>query len=168
MQDQILQVINANLPAEVGNALKLRLEQAEAHEKENQDLLKKIASCEKENTKLRERDKMVTELASSAAKEMADAQEREALNKEMYAGLLKREAVFDKEIAELKAESATWRVQDMKEVVALAFRSPVYKKTIAEQKEFVGDYNSQVGGQVYRETGSSRQETITEHDGNLN
>ncbi len=133
MQQDLLQAIEANLPAEVGRNLRKRLEQAEAWESENGTLKRDNKALKKENKEMDDkmidmtgREKMVLDQANANGKK----------EKELNI----RENQFAKDSAEVRATEAEKRADQLKEVLGVVFKSPVYKRTYGEQND--GNYTS--------------------------
>lgn len=119
MEKEIKQIISENLPEQVGNVLKARLEKAES-DKIHLEELKKVASqysdeisnLQKDNQKLREKLHWVHEL------------EKRELEIE------KRERNIELEISKIQLAEAEKRNGEMSLLVQTVFRSPVYRKHI--------------------------------------
>ena len=110
MQAELLKVIEANLPAEVGKTLQKRLEEAEKESLELKSATVEIKNLKKLLTEAQEmivkfegREQMVLDQAN------ANDQKEKALNK--------REALLDKSNSELKASEAEKRADQLKEVL---------------------------------------------------
>jgi len=120
MDKEIEEIIRKNLPAQVGDVLKKELEELETLRgliKSKEEMIKDIA---------RDRD-MYRSDVMKVEKQLEEG--HEAIQKAEE--ILKREEQLksDERILSYQLESSRARVADMKELVGLAFRNPVLKKT---------------------------------------
>jgi len=125
MENEIKEIIEKNLPAQVGTVLKERLEIAEADARRAKDLERII----------QDKDKAIYDLESTISEyRKYDAQwgqlnqrEKEITEKE------RNQKVFE---AELKAIEADKRANELQGIVQTVFRSPVYRKSILSSSNY--------------------------------
>lgn len=143
MKEELLKVIEANLPAEVGKTLQIRLADAERLEKENERFKQDVSTLsdqnlalEKENERLKKREEAVHSVAS--------------LNEAREKTLNDRENKLERTLAENRAEESEKRAEGLKEVLGIVFKSPVYKRSYSERNDgqSIGNY---VNGQCTNE-----------------
>jgi hypothetical protein len=114
LEVEILNVINSQLPAQVGEALKKRLVQAEKDAADVEVLRKEICDVKKELIK--------------AQATVSTCRDMEARIKDMTESAQKlRDAQTDAAIIKLKEEHAAARVSDMKDVVLAVFANSKLK-----------------------------------------
>jgi len=148
IQKEISEAINKQLPAEVGDVLKARLEQAD----KDRDALELLDGV------LKGLEVRVEELSTSNVKLTKKAQEvegKEKLNIKKEEELAKRELELDKTIAVSKQENAEKITDKMEDLVKIVFKSPVYRKEMTSN-----EYN----GQSNQSLSSNSTERIVEEN----
>ena len=128
MQQELLQVIEKNLPLEVGEVLRKRLEQADKDAKTAELLLVKNTDLER---LLSQSSAMIAKFQNRETAVMESA----AINAKTEIDLHKRENDLAKTLADLKATEAEKRADQLKEVLGVVFRSPVYKRNYSEKTD---------------------------------
>jgi len=149
MQEEINEIIKKNLPAQVGDILQARLTKAESDAK---DLLIRSEELIKEKQK---NSYLIAELSKH---EQLDKIKLDLDEREQKVSTKERDIrVFE---AELKLAESEKRATEMVNLIALAFKSPSYRKTISESdytQPVYGGQNGMVSG--YQRTGGSKTET---------
>ena len=137
MQDQLLQVIEKNLPSEVGKTLQKKLEQAGQDEESLRQAIIRIESLVQSNKKLEEENKSLKD-------ERDNILTVESLNIKTEKELQKKQIELDKSMAELKSQEAEKRADQLKEVLGIVFKSPVYRRQYNESNcgTSNSDYNN--------------------------
>ena len=115
--------INSHLPAELGSALKKRLEQADKDAQSVASLSESLLKAKLEIDQLKLRAKSEEDLAKLSANLESD---RDVLREEQ------RELRHNLEIAQIRQSAAEQGNQALKEVVSLVFCSPTAKRRIQE------------------------------------
>lgn len=114
LESEIFNIINAQLPAQVGEALKKRLAQAEKDAADAETLRREISDVKRERNTLQE--------------QVSQCRKLETLIKEQTEAAQKlRDAQTDDKIIKLQQEFAQARVSDMKEVVLAVFANSKLK-----------------------------------------
>lgn len=134
MKKEIEDVIRQHLPQQVGETLRKRLDQAE-HDadvvnRQKHQLVKK----DEEINALRER---IEQLENQVKEEEQLEKDREEVD-----GKIRDQKVFE---AELKADAAEARANEMAGFVGMVFKSPVFRKSISGHQ----DIPDAQGGMMY-------------------
>lgn len=149
LQEEINESITKNLPAQVGDALKQRLEQADKDVALAASLVKDLATA---NELIERKDKEISDLYA-VRKQIFSLDEREK-------AISKREDKQHVYELELKVIESEKRTIDAVNFVAMVFKSPVFRKTVSEIDHAVPDgWNSATNVTNYRKTGSTKTET---------
>lgn len=132
MEKEIEEIIKKNLPAQVGEVLKTRLEQAERDantvKSQSEQIVSKTATIlglEKTISDYKQFDNRNSAL---------EAREKAVAEKE------RNQKVFE---AELKLAEAEKRTADATNFVGMVFKSPIYRKTTFENENGMQSWNSQ-------------------------
>ncbi len=143
MEAEIKKIIEENLPAQVGDVLKKRLEQADR----DVDTIKTLETNLKKRTgELKEANKEIETLRERWLRDDELKQRDETLTK--------RENKINVFQAELRAQEAQNRADEIFSLVDSVFKNPRIRKSIFNQHE----YHNEKGGNVLFPT----QEEITE------
>jgi TolA-binding protein len=124
MEKEIKEVIEKNLPAHVSDVLRKRLDKADEHEKQAEHLQSQLKGERKEIQDLRNR----IEKLESDLKLAGDLDKRE---KEIE----RRERRMDVHDANLRAEAAEARANEMAGFVGMVFKSPIYRHTATGNRD---------------------------------
>jgi len=152
MKAELLKVIEANLPAQVGKTLQKRLEQADAWEEENKALKEENEALKKEN---KEMDDKMIDVKGREEMVIGQANANDFKSKELD----EREMKLNGTINELKVTEAERRADQLMEVLGTVFKSPVYRRHYSESRETMNQYVGE--GNEAIETGKNIQEEIT-------
>lgn len=154
MQEDILKIIEANLPKQVGEMLQERLAHVDSLENEVGFLRGKNASLEKQLKKLE-----ASEMESLEKLELVMKRQEE--NEKRRLELDKREHEARVTEAEYRSGEAQKRSNDLFDLVKLVFKSPVFKKEIVESRMHSNEYMP--NGQYQNvDSGCQKTETNTE------
>lgn len=137
MQQELLQVIEKNLPSEVGKTLQKRLALCD-------DLEIQVANWKTEFEKLKTATAEVTEKYNILKGREVSIIDQANANDKKEKELQQKEIKLDKSNAELKAAESEKRADQLKEVLGIVFRSPIYKRTYQENNNGTcfSDYNN--------------------------
>lgn len=152
MQNDILQVIEKNLPLEVGKTLQKRLQEADT---ERQELLK----IKQDHENLKEALEKVKAENQLLLSQKNVVLEQARVNEQKEKSLYKSEVSLEKTLAQAKAEEVEKRNGVLLEVVKLAFKSPVYKKSVSENASYNSYYSNAAGTQIYSDSPSNKYKT---------
>lgn len=145
LTEEIKESIRKNLPEQVGEALKVRLEDAEGMERKITELTDDLQDAERE----------VDTVKAQRGKAIEECGKLEALR-------LKAETVAESEnrlkvtIAEIQRDAANERVEAVERIVSLVFKNPTIKKTAYENGTTPVQDNS---GYVTQQSKSSSTDT---------
>lgn len=117
MNEEILSIIEKNLPAQIGKKLQERLALVETLESAHERDLDKISEYAKKESEW---------LDANAWQNRLDDLKIELDKREQE--IRKRELEADKKEAESKAKNAEEKVQMMKDLLGQVFKSPVYRR----------------------------------------
>lgn len=146
VEKEIEEIIKKNLPAQVGEVLKTRLEQAERDT----------------NTVKRQLEQIISKTATivELEKTIADYKQFDERNSKLE---VREKAVAEKERnykvfeAELKLNEAEKRTNDAVNFVGMVFKSPVFRKTVSEYNGGIQNWNSQLGRNEFVPNGSKNK-----------
>jgi hypothetical protein len=137
MENEIKAIIEKNLPEQVGNVLKIRLEKAEKDAVRVEEL---ISNCDA-------KDKRIMCLENQLQKHrIIDQREVDINVRELKVAEAERsQKVFQ---AELRAAEAEKRANEIAGFTGMVFRSPVFRKTIDETNTIGSWYSYNEGKQI--------------------
>jgi len=135
MDKEIEEIIRKNLPAQVGDVLQKELKELDKLRKQKETLV-----GEKEHLLKKLDDAQMKSL------ELAEIINNNKIKVEQAEDVLRREVQLrsNERVLSYQLESSRERVSDMKELVALAFRNPVLKKSY-EHEPSCGGYTGPDG-----------------------
>ena len=140
--EKIQKAINEELPKHLGEALQKRLSSLEKIEQDYHDLSDLYNNQSKENAALiKERDKLNKDLAERIEL-LTDIDKREKFVEETINKLKVNEL-------EIRLQEAGKRGDEMKELIGLVFKSPVYRKTYDILGGTTHHGNDQFGNPIY-------------------
>jgi DNA repair ATPase RecN len=118
MEQEIKDIIAKNLPEQVGNVLKERLENAERDAKDLGSLRKDYGNL---LTELEEKDKKIQGLSHLESRlDYIKATEESIKERKMETAI---------QISEIKLQEAEKRADELRSVLEIVFKSPVYRKS---------------------------------------
>ena len=144
--NEITQIIDKNLPNQVGQVLKDRLNQAEADKASLETCTADLKQLMKDFERAREE---IRELRTQAHK----AGDLHLLELELE----KDGRNLDLKIAAIKLEEAEKSRNNTLEIVKLAFRSPVYTKNVNATVPIKGEHDCMLMGNEYRTETTSEE-----------
>ena len=153
LNEKISEIIKQNLPETVAGELKQFIEQANDTAKELEEL-KSVHVRNKDHIKTQEFN------ISVLKNQVTDLKAQIAMCencKERYSEIAHKEA-----ITSIKEGHCNERIADMKEITSLAFRSPVYKKTVSGNKGVTVDVGRDCCGFVQDHTETKTTEVSEE------
>lgn len=153
MKEEISKIIKEHLPETVAGEMKQFIAKAEENEKEL-EILREIADTGKKNLAA------YVETAAILRKEVLDLKDQIRICedcKTRYTELIYKE----KELATMSL-CADMRIYDMKELVSLVFKSPVYRKSVTSNKGIAVDGGRDSCGYINDHT--EREETEETED----
>jgi hypothetical protein len=118
MEQEFKDIIAKNLPEQVGNVLKERLENAERDAKDLGSLRKDYGNL---LTQLDEKDKKI--------KELSYLEDRLDYIKATEEAIKERKMEMALQISDIKLQEAEKRADELRNVLEIVFKSPVYRKS---------------------------------------
>lgn len=147
MLEQIRDIIKKNLPAEIGEQLRSRLEQAEQLERE---VAQKVREVGRLTGEISDCASQIVTLKAALAK-AGDLDKREA-------ALVKGESNLAVTLAHMSELGAIKRADEIKELVSMIFRVPSVRTTVRENAQVPVPGSDGYSGRVVNTT----KETVTE------
>lgn len=146
MNKEISAAIKKNLPSEVGNLLKTRLEQADGMELTIQKLKTEVMQLSKQYQEMS--DKVHSDETRKSKIEKYEEIKKEALELEG------KQELFE---AKLRLEETQKRTDELRGVMEIVFKSPVYRKNIVSNGS---NYDSSTGHS--RDENDNTNEIVTQ------
>lgn len=150
MTEEIKVIIEKNLPAQVGDVLKIRLKQADKDAEELKATVIAYNNARKE-----------IELHLAKIEEYRKLDERNAALNKREEDVSERERNKKVWEAELKLSEAEKRISENVNFVGMVFRSPIYRKSTSEYYNHMDHYTNG-GSEKYKSSQNSTEETTTE------
>jgi hypothetical protein len=151
LENEILELISKNLPAQVGETLKKRIILVDDLEEERDELLKKS----------KDQKKLIDDYEKTI-QNYGDALKIKSENDNKLLDIEKRARNFELEITKLKLDESLKRENQAINIVSLVFKSPVYRTTANKcgNVPTVEKYSN--GGEYVGATHVNLQETTSE------
>jgi len=129
IEQQLKEVIEKNLPQQVGETLKRRLEQLEKDSEELQKAKTKLETLDQKCEKLKLEITELSEQNASLKKREDNISQREA-------SVAQKEVELPVTIAEIRAVEAEKRADMSERIVMKVFSSPVFRRTVDENDNY--------------------------------
>ena len=161
MEKEIKEIIEKNLPEQVGKVLRERLEDLENTESDYKRIVKELDDLEKIN-------KNLGDIVNAVRKNLEDITSTHKSFDDREKEISYRENNVDVHDAEKTAQHAENKVHMLENVLNTVFRSPVYKSTCVtdKKKEYASEYNSNTNQYEDKLTNEIKTETTTTEEDN--